>query len=107
MCMNHTAQRLVEGRLTIFGTCFNHHVAHGHAFLHAHGRDGITSELHGLVGAACVPNVHSQHATFVSQCRIDVLLLGASVVKLLGGLLIKQCRAKGMKARLTMQMRTC
>jgi len=50
----HSPDRLAEGTLTILGTRFDHHVANGHAFLHAHGCDGITGELHGLVGAACV-----------------------------------------------------
>ena len=57
MCVHCTAQKLAEGRLTILGARLNHHVANGHALLHAHGCDGITGELHGLVGAACVPNM--------------------------------------------------
>jgi len=57
MCNHHTAQKLVEGRLTVLGTSLDHHVADGHALLHAHGCNGLTGELHGLVGAACVPNM--------------------------------------------------
>ncbi len=77
MCIHQTAQKLAEGRLTILSTRFDHHVANGHALLHAHGCDGITGELHSLVGAACVPKVQSQYAN-----------LFASVVVLLGGLLM-------------------
>ena len=38
---------------TVFGTSLDDHVADGHALLHAHGCDGLATELHSLVGATC------------------------------------------------------
>lgn len=45
---------------TVFGTSLDDHIADGHALLHAHGCNGLTSELHSLVCATCTSNVTKQ-----------------------------------------------